>query len=139
MKINLRRVDDAFRLEATNHRGDVMYTDGSVDIGAGENGWRPMETLLISLAGCSAIDVISILKKQRQTIEDFQIEIDGDKKTGGPPTPYSAIRVHYKLKGAIKSAKMEKAIELTRGKYCSVYFSLHPDIDVSYTYEIEEA
>ena len=139
MKINLKRADDAFRLEATNERGDIMYTYGSASIGAGENGWRPMETLLISLAGCSAIDVISILMKQRQKITDFQIEIDGDKRADGPPTPFTAIRVHYKLKGSIKSAKMEKAIDLTKGKYCSVYFSLHPDIDVSYTYEIEEA
>lgn len=137
MKINLTRVDDAFRLKATNERGDIVHTDGSPAIGAGENGWRPMEMLLVSLAGCSAIDVISILTKQRQTIEDFQIEVDGDKKDG-IPSPYTAIRVHYLLKGKIKEAKMEKALELTKGKYCSVYFSLHPDIEVSYTYEIEQ-
>lgn len=139
MKIKLKRVDDAYRLQATSPRGDIMHTDGSAAIGAGENGWRPMETLLVSLAGCSAIDVISILTKQRQRITDFEIEIEGDKKEGGPPTPYEAIRIHYKLKGDIKSAKMEKAIELTSSKYCSVYFSLHPDIAVSYTFEIEEA
>lgn len=138
MKINLTRVDDAFRFKATNERGDVVHTDGSPAIGAGENGWRPMEMLLISLAGCSAIDVISVLKKQRQVIEDFQIEIDGDKKEG-VPSPYTAIRVHYIVKGNIKTSKIEKAIELTKTKYCSVYFSLHPDIEVSYTYEIVEA
>jgi len=136
MKINLKRVDDNFRLLATNSRGDTVHTDGTAKIGASEMGWRPMEMLLISLAGCSAIDVISILKKQRQVIEDFEIDIDGDRKEG-TPAPYTAIRLHFILKGEIKEKKMDKAIELTISKYCSVYFSLHPDIDVKYTYEIK--
>lgn len=133
--IKLKRVDDAFRLEATNDRGDIAYTDGSVAIGAGGNGFRPMEMLLVSLAGCSAIDIISVLKKQRQTITDFQIEVDGDK-VEGVPSPYKSIRVKFILAGDIKASKVEKAIELTKGKYCSVYFSLNPNIDVSYTYEL---
>ncbi len=136
MKINLKRVDDNFRLLATSDRGDTVYTDGSAKIGASEQGWRPMEMLLVSLAGCSAIDIISILKKQRQTIDDFQIEIDGDRKEG-TPAPYTAIRIHFIMSGKIKETKMDKAIELTISKYCSVYFSLHPDIDVKYTYEIK--
>ena len=136
MKINLKRVDDNFRLLATSARGDTVYTDGSAKIGASEQGWRPMEMLLVSLAGCSAIDVVSILKKQRQTIDDLQIEIDGDRREG-TPAPYESIRIHFILSGKIKDSKMEKAIELTVTKYCSVYFSLHPDIDVKYTYEIK--
>lgn len=136
MKINLKRVDDNFRLLATSERGDTVYTDGSAKIGASEQGWRPMEMLLVSLAGCSAIDVISILSKQRQTIDDFQIEIDGDRRDG-TPAPYEAIRLHFIVTGAVKESKMQKAIDLTVGKYCSVYFSLHPDIDVRYTYEIK--
>jgi len=136
MKINLKRVDDNFRLLATSDRGDTVYTDGTAKIGASEEGWRPMEMLLVSLAGCSAIDVISVLKKQRQKIEDFQIEIDGDRKDG-VPAPYTAIRLHFIVTGEVKESKMEKAIQLTVDKYCSVYFSLHPDIDVRYTYEIK--
>lgn len=133
--IKLTRVDDAFRLKVTNERGDITYTDGSAAIGAGEDGFRPMEMLLVSLAGCSAIDIINVLKKQRQKIDDFSMEIDGDKKEG-TPSPYTAIRVKFLLKGEIKPEKMDKAIELTRTKYCSVYFSLHPEIDISFDYEI---
>ena len=91
--------------------------------------------LLVSLAGCSAIDMINVLKKQRQKITDFDIEIDGDRKEG-TPAPYTAIRVKFLIAGEVKSNKVEKAIELTKGKYCSVYFSLHPDIEVTYSYEI---
>lgn len=133
--IKMKRVDDAFRLEASNERGDITYTDGSASIGAGENGFRPMEMLLVSLAGCSAIDVINVLKKQRQKITDFSIEIDGDK-VDGVPSPWKAIRLKFIIGGDIKAEKVDKAIELTKGKYCSVYFSLHPDIDVSYSYEL---
>jgi len=133
--IKLKRVDDAFRLEATNERGDITYTDGSAAIGAGEEGFRPMEMLLVSLAGCSAIDMINVLKKQRQNITDFKIEIDGDR-ADGTPSPFTAIRVRFLISGEVKATKVDKAIELTKGKYCSVYFSLHPDIDVTYSYEL---
>ncbi len=133
--IKLKRVDDAFKLEATNERGDVIHTDGSAAIGAGEDGFRPMEMLLVSLAGCSAIDIISILKKQRQKITEFNIDIDGDR-VEGTPAPFKAIRLHFVISGQVKDAKVEKAIELTKSKYCSVFFSLHPDINVSYTYNI---
>ncbi len=135
MNIELKRVDDAFRLHATNERGDSLHSDGSAAIGAGEQGWRPMELLLVSLAGCSSIDIISVLKKQRQDVTDIKIDVSGTKKDG-IPSPYETINVHFTVTGAVKESKMEKAIELTKGKYCSVYFSLHPDIDVSYTYTL---
>ncbi len=137
MNIQLNRVDDAFRLEASNVRGDKLYSDGSTKIGAGEQGWRPMELLLVSLAGCSAIDIISVLKKQRQTISDFKIDIDGEK-VDGIPSPYKSIDIHFTITGSVKDVKMKKAIDLTKGKYCSVYFSLHPDIEVTYTYTLVE-
>jgi len=127
MNIELQRVDDAFRLKATNGRGDILYSDGSTAIGASERGWRPMEMLLVSLAGCSSIDMISVLKKQRQRIDDFKVDISGVKREG-IPSPYESIAVHFTVTGDIKVSKIEKAIELTKTKYCSVYFSLHPDI-----------
>lgn len=136
MNITLNRVDDAFQLEALSPRGDTLHCDGTADIGAGENGWRPMELLLVSLAGCSAIDVISILKKQRQVIEDFKIEISGSRNEG-VPSPYTAIDVKFIVAGEIKESKIQKALDLTKGKYCSVYFSLNPGIEVTYSYLIQ--
>ena len=138
MTIRLNRIDDAFRLEASNDRGDTLYSDGTASIGAAEKGWRPMELLLVSLAGCSSIDVIAILKKQRQQIDDFTIEVSGER-VEGTPAPYKSINVHFVVSGDIKESKLEKALELTKGKYCSVYFSLHPEIDVSYTYTLENS
>jgi putative redox protein len=135
MAITLKRIDEHFKLEATNERGDIMHTNGSPGIGAEGTGFRPMETLLISLAGCSAIDIINVLNKSRQKIESFEMKISGTKREG-IPSPYETIDVLFILQGKIKEDKMQKAIELTRTKYCSVYFSLHPDIEVSFRYEI---
>jgi len=138
MNIGLERVDDAFRMKAHNERGDILYTDGSSKIGASGRGWRPMELLLVSLAGCSSIDMISILRKQRQDIRDVKMDISGTR-VDGIPAPYKEITVHFTFIGSLKSSKVEKAIELTKSKYCSVYFSLHPDIEVTYTYDILDA
>ena len=63
--IKIKRIDDAYRLEATNERGNKAYTDGSPSIGGSNSEFRPMELLLVSVAGCSAIDVISIMKKTK--------------------------------------------------------------------------
>lgn len=136
MSIELFRIDDAFKMEARNVRGNTMILDAGVSTGGTDDGWRPMETLLVSLAGCSAIDVILILKKQRQRIDKFKIEINGDR-VEGTPSPFKRIELHFKLEGEIKPEKIEQAIELTKSKYCSVLFSLHPDIQLDYLYTIE--
>ncbi len=138
MNIQLKRVDEHFRLAAISPRGDVIHLNGSPDIGAEGDGWRPMETLLISLAGCSAIDIINILKKQRQRLDKLDINISGTRKQG-TPSPYETILVEFIVSGKIKEEKMITAIELTKTKYCSVYFSLHPDIQIDYTFVIHHS
>lgn len=136
MIVEIERIDDKYLMEATNESGEKMLMDGSADLGADEAAFRPMQTLLASLAGCSAIDVINILTKQRQRIDDLRVRMNGDR-TGGIPSPFTAINVHFILKGKIKGEKVEKAMEMAQTKYCSVYFSLNPDIDITYTYELD--
>lgn len=138
MIVNIERIDDAYKMKATNETGETLLMDGSKSLGASETAFRPMQTLLASLAGCSAIDIISILKKQRQRIDEFKMKMTGEREAGAIPAPFTAINVHFILKGKIKDEKIQKAMELAQNKYCSVYFSLHPDIDVSYTYELEK-
>jgi putative redox protein len=76
--------------------------------------------LIMGLGGCTAIDVIMILKKQRQGIEDFQISIDAERQKGVEPALWETIEIHYKLKGQIDPAKAERAVALSMEKYCSV-------------------
>jgi putative redox protein len=80
MKINVKRLNDNFHMEATNEEGNALQMDGSPDIGGEGKGMRPMQLLLAGIGGCSAIDVILILKKQKQVIESFEVEVEGERE-----------------------------------------------------------
>jgi putative redox protein len=101
-------------------------------------GCSPTETLLMSLAGCLAIDVFSFLQKMRAEISNFKIDFSGDRNTT-PPQYYKSIEmtVHITGKG-ITPKKVERAISLSQEKYCSVYHSLRKDIEVKVNYKINE-
>jgi putative redox protein len=121
MKINLNRVDDAFHFEAENEDGKIVSIDAAEAIGGGNNGVRPMQLLLMGLGGCSAIDVINILKKQRQVIEGFAIEIDASRFKDVEPSLFENIRIDFKLEGEnLSDKKVLRAVNLSMEKYCSV-------------------
>ena len=102
----------------------------------GGGGPTPMEMVLMGTAGCTAMDVISILAKKRQPVERFEITIDGDQAEDFPKR-YTAIRIMYTFFGkGIKPEAVERAIDLSQNKYCSVSASLNADISVEY--EIRE-
>lgn len=102
-----------------------------------EWGCSPTETLMMSLAGCLAIDVVSFLRKMRAEITDFRIDVSGERNPT-PPQYYKSIDmvIHISGKG-IDSRKMDRVITLSQEKYCSVHHSLRPDIKVSVKYEIK--
>ena len=107
-----------------------------LDTHDGGGGPTPMEMVLMGAAGCTAMDVISIMKKKRAAINRFEVAIDGDQAEEYPKR-YTAIRFTYIIYGqGINSKAMEQAIELSKNKYCSVTASLNAD--VAYTYEIRE-
>ena len=122
MKIHLKRVDDAFHFEAKNEDGKIVHIDAAEKIGGRNQGVRPMQLLLMSLAGCSAIDIINILKKQRQQIDDFQTEVEGERESSKEEVAkiFTEIKIVFRLKGLIDPEKAKRAAELTTTKYCSV-------------------
>ena len=81
---------------------------------------RPMQVLLMGLGGCSGIDIVSILKKQRQTIDDFNMKIEGDREAGAIPSLWTNVKIVFELKGKIDPEKAKRACELSIEKYCSV-------------------
>ena len=97
MKISLKRIDDGFNMEATDETGHSVRMDSSVENGGSNNGVRPMQMLMMGLGGCSAIDVVMILKKQRQEITDFRIEIEGDREKGKEPSLWEKAHVVFHL------------------------------------------
>jgi putative redox protein len=122
--IELARVDGDFGFEATDEFGHAVKMDTSNEHGGHNFGIRPMQMLLMGLAGCSAIDVISILKKQRQEIVDYKMIVKGEREASKEPSLWKNILVEFHLFGAIDNEKAEKAAELSINKYCSVAATL---------------
>ena len=120
MRIELKRLDDAFHFEAVSETGNVAHMDAGENIGGHNKGVRPMQMLLMGVGGCSAIDVVLILKKQRQVIDGFEISIDGEREPNVEPSLWKTIVIHFRLKGKIDKEKAERAVQLSIEKYCSV-------------------
>ncbi|MCU0339376.1 MAG: OsmC family protein [Spirosomaceae bacterium] len=140
MKVELVRVDDGFHFEATGSASDVkVHTDAAPNIGGQNAGVRPMELLLMGLASCSAIDVVLVLKKQRQEILDFRISVEGDreKEEGTERSPFRKIHLHYFLKGNIDPAKAERAVKMSMEKYCSATAQMEALAEITHEITIE--
>ena len=120
MKIALKRIDDGFNMEAVDEQGHKVLMDSSVENGGKNNGVRPMQMLIMGLGGCSAIDVVMILKKQRQEITDFRIEIEAGREQGKEPSLWEKAHIVFYLSGNIDADKASRAVELSMNKYCSV-------------------
>ncbi|QJD81353.1 OsmC family protein [Spirosoma rhododendri] len=138
MTVELVRVDDAFHFEALGTSNVTQHIDAATDIGGHNAGARPMEMLLMGLAGCSAIDVILILQKQKQVIEDFKLSVDGFREKGATPAPFQQIHITYRLKGELNPERVKRAIDLSMDKYCSATAQLRPSATITYSFEIND-
>jgi putative redox protein len=135
MEVVLNRLDQDFHFEAKGSSPIPVHIDAAEGIGGHNAGARPMELLLMGLGGCTAIDVILILKKQRQVVEDFQIRVSGDREKieGTEKTPFRQINIQFELKGLIDGAKALKAIQMSMDKYCSATAQLEPSSTITHT------
>ncbi|MBE7437100.1 MAG: OsmC family protein [Spirochaetales bacterium] len=140
MKINLERINDRVHLRAAGANGRTVDIDGSESIGGQDLGVRPMELVLMALGSCSAMDILSILAKQKQKVEHFSIGIDGEREAGVEPSLFRNIKISYAFAGELEAARLERAIELSLGKYCSVSRTLEPTarIEAMYTLNGQE-
>lgn len=130
MKIKLNRLNDDFLFECTNEQGNSILLDNTTLPGA--KGVSPMQSLLMAVAGCSGIDLVSILKKQRQQIDSFFAEVEGERVQVDEAKPFKAIKVSFFLQGNIDPKKAKKAAELSFEKYCSVSKTLEPNVEITY-------
>ncbi len=135
MEVVLNRLDQDFHFEAKGSSPIPVHIDAAEGIGGHNAGARPMELLLMGLGGCTAIDVIIILKKQRQIVEDFQIRVSGDREKieGTEKTPFRQINIQFELKGQIDGSKALKAIQMSMDKYCSATAQLEPSSTITHT------
>ncbi|MFU8812521.1 MAG: OsmC family protein [Balneolaceae bacterium] len=139
MKITIERLNDAVHMQATNEDGVSLQMDGTDEIGGINGGFRPMQMLLAAAGGCSAIDVVGILKKQQQNPDSLEIELTGERVSKGTYTEFSSIHIHFKLTGAhLDRKKVERAIDLSLTKYCSVSKTLEKTATITSSFEISE-
>jgi putative redox protein len=123
-KIELSRVSGEYGFEAKDENGHTVRMDSSPESGGQNFGVRPMQMLLMGIGGCSAIDVLAILKKQRQEVKDYKMVINGERETGKEPSLWKDINLEFHLYGDINEDKAFKAVELSINKYCSVSATL---------------
>jgi len=136
MEIAIQRVNEAVHFEASAPSSTVkVQIDGSPEIGGEGLGVRPMELVLMALGSCSVLDLVSILKKQRQEVKDIKINVSG-KRTDAIPKVFTDIHLQFILLGTIDLVKAEKAAELAVKKYCSVHDMLASG-GVKITYEVQ--
>lgn len=132
MKINVKKVSGNYHMEASNEDGNTLQMDGSPDIGGEGKGMRPMQLLLAAVGGCSAIDVLLMLKKQKQIVDTFEVEVEGHTEKVEDHRLYKNICLHFKLTGEVEMEKAERAIKLSMEKYCSVSKTLEPTATITY-------
>ncbi len=137
MQIKINRLNEAFHMQAVNEDGCTLSLDSSPDAGGQNLGMRPMQLLLAGIGGCSSIDVISILKKQKQPLEDIQITVDATRQQDKVPSLFEEIHITYTLKGNLDGNKVKRAIELSLEQYCSVAKILEKTAKISYSFEIK--
>ncbi|MFI9651902.1 OsmC family protein [Guyparkeria halopsychrophila] len=138
MKARVKWVDGmAFMAEADSGHGLVM--DGAPEIGGRNAGPRPMEMVLMGLGGCTAIDVMMILGKQRQPVEDCWIELSAERAEVKAPKVFTHIHTRYVVVGkGLDPNKVERAVNLSADKYCSVSAMLRDSVELTHDFEVRE-
>ena len=139
MKVTVKWVDDAMFLGESGS-GHSVVMDGPPDHGGRNMGVRPMEMLLLGLGGCANFDVMSILKKSRQAVNDCRVEIAADR-ADAVPAVFTHIRMHFVVSGkGLKQPQVKKAVELSAEKYCSASIMLEQaGVNIEHSYEIVES
>ena len=116
--------------------GHSVVMDGPPENGGRDQGIRPMEMLLIGLGGCTAFDVMYILRKARQPVSDCVVEVDAERSEQVPKV-FTRIHVHYIVSGdGLSEQQVERAVRLSSEKYCSASVMLGKTAEISHDYEI---
>jgi putative redox protein len=137
MKAYIRQLK-GITLNAKADSNHWLTMDGGEDFGGSKAGSGPMEMVLMALGGCSSMDIIPILKKKRVPIEGYEVYLDAERATDHPKV-FTNIKIEFVFYGkGIEPKDIERAIELSTSKYCSVYAMLSKSVNITHTFRIEE-
>ena len=130
---------DRMSFEGSAPSGFTLPLGADPAVGGDNDGFRPMELIAIGLAGCTAMDVISILQKKRQDVTSFEVHVDAQREVEHPKV-FTNIKITYVIKGyQVEQAAVERAIELSATKYCPAQAMLEKAVQIEHSYEIHEA
>jgi putative redox protein len=130
MTLSLERINDAIQFRGTN--GSFELPIASTDE---QDGLSPMEMTAMSVVGCSSIDILMILEKQKQEIDDFSAEVDTERADESPRV-FTDLHMHYVFTGDVEPAKVRRAIDLSLDTYCSVSNMIKHTADISYSFSV---
>jgi putative redox protein len=138
MQATVKWVDGAMFLGESGS-GHTLVMDGAAEQGGRNMGVRPMEALLLGVGGCSAYDVMAMLRKSRQQVVDCRVELDA-ARADAVPAVFTRIAMHFVVTGiALKDSQVRRAVELSAEKYCSASIMLGAaGVAISHSYEIHE-
>ena len=136
MKVNVKWTGSGFAFDGTNDSGHVMRMDVAAASGGEDSGFRPMETVLLGMGGCTAFDVVSILKKSRQDIDGCEATITAERAEDIPKI-FTKIHIHFIVTGKdVAPERVERAITLSAEKYCSAAAMLEKTAEITHDFEI---
>lgn len=134
MKAKVKYIDNLqFSAVSDSNHSIIIDADKKLSL---DQGSRPKELVLMGLIGCTAMDVVSLLRKMRVDFNDFLVTAEAEL-TDEHPRVFKSIKIHYKISGNVDKDKLEKAIKLSQDRYCGVSAMLKKAAPISYTYEIE--
>lgn len=123
---------------AQGNSGHAIVMDGDPDFGGSNTGSRPMELLLMGLGGCSGMDIISVLKKKKQNVAGFEMNVKGEKAENHPKK-FTAIHIEFIIKGKnISEEAVKKAVDISMEKYCPVKATLEGAAKITWDWKVEE-
>ncbi|HEX7070213.1 MAG TPA: OsmC family protein [Rhodothermales bacterium] len=135
MRITVQRTEPLYEMEATSQSGWKVKMDAGVAGGGKGQGVRPTELMIMALGGCSGIDVIGILEKQRQEITKFEIELDAER-ADAIPAVFTRVHVHFIFEGELDPGKVRRAISLSIEKYCTVSRTLSSTATITTSFSV---
>jgi len=129
---------DGLRFVASDDKDHSIVMDVSKEHGGEGSGFGPMQLLLAAFGGCTGIDVVEVLRKQRQKLEGLEITVSGER-VSEPPRVYDKVHVEYKLKGKdLQEEAVKRATQLSQDKYCSVGATLKGKAKITYNQTIQQ-
>lgn len=137
MKTRIKWIDNAMFVGESGS-GHAVIMDGPPENGGRNMGPRPMEMLLLGMGGCTAFDVIHILRKGRHSVSDCELEINAER-VDSVPKVFSRIHVHFIVSGKnLKESAVSRAVDLSADKYCSASIMLAKSVEITHDFEVRQ-